>query len=252
VSAADRRPRRLAIRADVIGLLVGIAGLGWAIFTFFIPSTDSGLSIPPPSTTTTPDSARSTPSTTTAPPEVGPNTGTFPTATTSATNKPGVGPIPGPTTTAPGTTTTEPLPLTDDFAVGLYNGGQCFLRNGENGVWDINLWFTIGWTSTNGTPLPANKVRLTTDVGRAQDTYFSIAPTPPGHTALNQPGNVLDTLVDQDDRYLDRLLRVTVTVDPDNAITETSEPNNTIILVVDLRTSFPPPNTRQAVNCYQE
>jgi hypothetical protein len=135
------------------------------------------------------------------------------------------------------------VPPAGDFTVGPLNGGHCFLRSGGAGTWDVDLWFTIGWTGVNGAPMPANKLRLTTDVGRSRDWGFS---------TLGQPGNWFDTFIDPDNRYLNRLLRVTVTVDPDNAVAETVENNNRFVLVVDLRTPLPPANTNKQVPCHAQ
>ncbi|MBP2326692.1 hypothetical protein JOF56_007077 [Kibdelosporangium banguiense] len=133
-------------------------------------------------------------------------------------------------------------PPAGDFTVGPLNGGHCFLRSGSNGTWDVDMWFTIGWTSATGTAMPANKLRLTTDVGRSRDWGFS---------QLGQPGDWIDTFIDPDNRYLNRVLKVTVAVDPDNAVAETVETNNKFTLVVDLRTPLPPANTNKEVPCHK-
>jgi hypothetical protein len=139
-----------------------------------------------------------------------------------------------------------------DLTVRPLNGGECYLRAGADQYWDIDLWFSIGWTEPAGFPVPANKIRLATDIGRSRDWSFSPVPTPPGHIVLHQPGNWIDTFVDPDERYLKRLLRISVTVDPDNTVTETVEDNNEITLVVDLRVDLPAPNNNKRVHCYQE
>ena len=131
-----------------------------------------------------------------------------------------------------------------DFTVGPLPGNWCYLRSGENGIWDVDMWFQLGWTSTDGSAAPANKVRVTTDVGTWRDWTFN--------TVLPPPLDYLDTFATQDDRYLNRLLRATVTIDPDDTVAETVETNNTFVLVIDLRTALPPPNTNKEVECHRE
>lgn len=131
-----------------------------------------------------------------------------------------------------------------DFTVGPLPGNWCFLRGGTNGYWDVDMWFQLGWTSTNGSSAPANKVRVTTDVGAWRDWTFATVRPP--------PTDYLDTFADQDDRYLNRLLRVRVTIDPDDTVFETVETNNTFVLVVDLRDALPVPGTNEEVHCYKE
>lgn len=133
-----------------------------------------------------------------------------------------------------------------DFTVALYTSWGCRLRGGANGYFDVNLGFTIGWTGVNGTPMPQNKLRLTTQFGRSRDWGWGV----PNGPVLNQ-GNWIDTFVDQDSRYLNTLLRITVKIDPSDAVPETNEGNNTITVYVDLRGKpVPPPNVNVTVPCW--
>jgi outer membrane protein assembly factor BamB len=134
-------------------------------------------------------------------------------------------------------------PTNGDFTVGALNDRTCDVRHGTDGYWDIDLWFLIGWTSTKGIPMPPSMLRVVTDVGISQDWPFSRF-----SLMLNQ----INLLVDQDVRNLGRIMRLTVTIDPDNAVVEASEANNTIVLAIDLRAGLPPPGSRQAVECRQE
>jgi len=138
------------------------------------------------------------------------------------------------------TRSTSPAKPIGDFSVSLLEDYGCTLRAGQNGYWDLNIWYTVGWVSVQNHPMPAGHLRVVTDLQRTKDWSLS---------TVGQPGNYLDTFVDRDDRYLGRFLAVRATVQPDGDVPETSASNNSIDLSVDLRGGLPPSGTNLRVPC---
>ena len=151
---------------------------------------------------------------------------------------------PVPTAQEPGH---SPVRVAGDLSVRLIDQALCFLRSGNDGRWDVNVMFSVVWTGDG--PVPPSTLQVTTDTGRTRDWHFSPPPVPAGRVALGQPGSYVDTYVDQDERYLGRSFRLTVTIDPANTLTEPAEGNNTAHVVVHIPEIAPPPDASVTVKC---
>lgn len=245
----SRAAKEAGIAAAVIAGIAGIcaAGLTSGAYKEICPSVVCRLAASearPSATASVEHGPPSAPPATSAAPGGAPTAGPDPLPPGVDRPVQGIGPV----RTRPPVRTGGSLVVTDpprppeaagDFTVGLSELMGCYLRSGQDGAWDVNVWLTVGWSGTGGRAMPPNGVRLVTDVGRAKDWRF---------TTLGN-GSTLDTFVDSDDRYLGRELRITATVDPDRAVRETAETNNSATILVDLRGGLPLPNTNRQVAC---
>ncbi|MEJ3747623.1 hypothetical protein WEI85_30575 [Actinomycetes bacterium KLBMP 9797] len=142
--------------------------------------------------------------------------------------------------TSPTPARPSPAKPIGDFSVALLEDYGCTLRTGQDGNWDINIWYTVNWVSASNHPMPSGRLRVVSDLDRTKDWSFSL---------IGQPGNYLDTFVESDNRYLGRFVTVTAKVHTDSRVPETSTANNTLALRVDLRGGLPPAGTNQKVPC---
>lgn len=126
-----------------------------------------------------------------------------------------------------------------DFDLHLSTDTGCALRTGQDGYWDVNVWWAVTWSSKQGRSMPSGHLTISSDTGRSRD--WSLAQV--GY------GGSLDTFVVGDSDYLGRYLRLTAIVQPDAATDETSTSNNTVTLRVDLRGGLPPADTTLVVPC---